>query len=539
MKHLGDITKIDGSTVPKVCVIIGGSPCQDLSVAGKRSGLSGERSGLFMEMIRIIKEMREDDKRNGRTGSDVRPRFMVWENVPGAFSSNKGEDFRIVLEEIVKVVSDRAVIPRPPKCKWRNVGVILGDGFSVAWRVLDAQFWGVPQRRRRIALVADFGGCTAPEILFERESLSGNSQESGTTWEGAAGNTEGDVGTAVDGVKCLTPWDCQSKRVFDPDGAMSTYQAMGDGGANNVAVCYSFDSLASNSMKSANPYSGCREVEVSKTLDTTAPDPSKNQGGIAVVQQSAICIQGNCIDRADTAGCNGKGWRDDNISFTLNTVDRPAVCAGFSYLAGSKAGGVGFQPECSPTFTANRNDAAVHLYDMTHADEVIRDCGEVSPTLKARMGTDGNNCPLTFANTGFGGIVESDISSTQCARQFKDSTDLCYQNYSVRRLTPLECERLQGFPDGWTDIGEWKDTNGKAHKTSDSARYKALGNSIALPPWRYVLSGVIEYCSEKTMASLFDGIGGFPLIWRELGGNTVWASEIEEFPIAVTKKHFN
>lgn len=344
---------------------------------------------------------------------------------------------------------------------------------------------------------------------------------------------------------------------------------MGDGGANNVAVCYSFDGLASNSMKSANPHSGCREVEVSKTLDTTAPDPSKNQGGIAIVQpilclndqggsvmsvsedvtvtlraqehghQPAICIQGNCIDRADTAGCNGKGWRDDDISFTLNTVDRPAVCAGFSYLAGSKAGGVGFQPECSPTLTANRNDAAVHLYDMTHADEVIRDCGEVSPTLNARMGTGGNNCPLTFANTGFGGIVESDIASTQCARQFKDSTDICFQNSIVHRLTPLECERLQGFPDGWTDIGEWTDSKGKVHKTSDSARYKALGNSIALPPWRYVLSGVIEYCNEKTMASLFDGIGGFPLIWRELGGNTVWASEIEEFPIAVTKKHFN
>lgn len=385
-----------------------------------------------------------------------------------------------------------------------------------------------------------------------------------------AGEAENCADTAVDGVKCLTPWDCQSKRVFDPDGSMSTYQAMGDGGANNVAVCYSFDSLASNSMKSSNPHSGCREVEVSKTLDTTDPNPSKNQGGIAIVQptlclndqdgsvmsvseditgtlraqehghQPAICIQGNCIDRADTAGCNGKGWRDDDVSFTLNTVDRPAVCAGFSYLAGSKSGGVGFQPECSPTLTANRNDAAVHLYDMTHADEVIRDCGEVSPTLKARMGTGGNNCPLTFANTGFGRIVESDIASTQCARQFKDSTDLCYQNYSVRRLTPLECERLQGFPDGWTDIGEWTDSKGKAHKTSDSARYKALGNSIALPPWRYVLSGVMEYCGgEKTMASLFDGIGGFPLIWRELGGNTVWASEIEEFPIAVTKKHFN
>lgn len=573
MKHLGDITKIDGRTVPKVCVVIGGSPCQDLSVAGKRSGLSGERSGLFMEMIRIIKEMREDDKRNGRTGSDVRPRFMVWENVPGAFSSNKGEDFRIVLEEIVKVVSDCTVIPRPPKCKWRNVGVIMGDGFSVAWRVLDAQFWGVPQRRRRIALVADFGGCAAPEILFERESLSGDSSPCGTPWEGTAGNTEGGVGTAVDGVKCLTPWDCQSKRVFDPDGSMCTYQAMGDGGANNVAVCYSFDSLASNSMKSANPHSGCREVEVSKTLDTTTPDPSKNQGGIAIVQptlclndqggsmmsvseditgtlraqehghQPAICIQGNCIDRADTAGCNGKGWRDDDISFTLNTVDRPAVYA----------------------------------IENHPADSRVRVSGDgIVQTLSSRMGTGGGNTPMCMIcigngqadslgmhekagalncmydqqavisidraafNQGINAQFDFEISDNGINPTLVANGPSAVSINTVRRLTPLECERLQGFPDGWTDIGEWTDTNGKSHKNSDSARYKALGNSIALPPWRYVLSGVMEHCGgEKTMASLFDGIGGFPLIWRELGGNTVWASEIEEFPIAVTKKHFN
>ena len=563
MKHLGDITKIDGRTVPKVCVVIGGSPCQDLSVAGKRSGLSGERSGLFMEMIRIIKEMREDDKRNGRTGSDVRPRFMVWENVPGAFSSNKGEDFRIVLEEIVKVVSDCTVIPRPPKNKWRNTGVILGDGFSVAWRVLDAQFWGVPQRRRRIALVADFGGSTAPEILFERESLSGDSSPCGTPWEGATGDAENGVGKAVDGVKCLTPWDCQSKRVFDPSGSMSTYQAMGDGGANNVAVCYSFDALASNSMKSANPHSGCREVEVSKTLDTTDPNPSKNQGGIAIVQpilclndqggsvmsvsedvpgtlraqehghQPAICIQGNCIDRADTAGCNGKGWRDDDISFTLNTVDRPAV-----YDARGNGDG-----ETVPTLTGD------HLNRVTDYTAICIGNGQVDQ-LRVSDKVGALNCmhdqqavisiDRAAFNQGINAQFDFEISDNGINPTLVAKGSSAVSTNIVCRLTPLECERLQGFPDGWTDIGEWTDSKGKAHKTSDSARYKALGNSIALPPWRYVLSGVMEYCGcEKTMASLFDGIGGFPLIWRELGGNTVWASEIEEFPIAVTKKHFN
>ena len=165
MKHFGDITKINGRDVPPVNVIVGGSPCQDLSVAGKREGLSGQRSGLFMEQIRIVKEMRENDRANRGANVDIRhirPRFMVWENVPGAFSSNKGEDFRIVLEETAKIVCKNAVIPRPPKNKWQPSGCILGDGWSIAWRVHDAQFWGVPQRRKRIALVADFagGGCS-------------------------------------------------------------------------------------------------------------------------------------------------------------------------------------------------------------------------------------------------------------------------------------------------------------------------------------------------------------------------------------------
>jgi DNA (cytosine-5)-methyltransferase 1 len=174
MIHYGDITKINGYDVPIVDCIIGGSPCQDLSVAGKRAGLDGERSGLFMEQIRITKEMRDNDSRSGRSNEFLRPRFFVWENVPGAFSSNKGEDFRVVLEEIAKVVEKDAVIPMPPKNKWTTSGAVVGDGWSIAWRILDAQFWGVPQRRRRIALVADFGGGCAPEILFERYCMPRN-----------------------------------------------------------------------------------------------------------------------------------------------------------------------------------------------------------------------------------------------------------------------------------------------------------------------------------------------------------------------------
>ena len=187
MKHLGDITKLNGATMPIVDIVTGGSPCQDLSVAGKRAGLAGERSGLFMEQIRIIKEMRENDRRtNGRTNEHIRPRYMVWENVPGAFSSNKGEDFRAVLEETAKVVCEDAIIPRPTGGKWSPSGCIMGDGWSIAWRVHDAQFWGVPQRRKRIALVADFGGESAPEILFERESLCGDIAESREEGQGTS-----------------------------------------------------------------------------------------------------------------------------------------------------------------------------------------------------------------------------------------------------------------------------------------------------------------------------------------------------------------
>ena len=185
MKHFGDITKLNGTTLPVVDIITGGSPCQDLSVAGKRVGLAGERSGLFMEQIRIIKEMREHDRANGRTDEHIRPRYMVWENVPGAFSSNGGKDFHAVLEETAKVAEGDARIPKFDG-KWPSAGCIMGDGWSIAWRVHDAQFWGVPQRRKRISLIADFGGERAPEILFERKGVSGNPSESGEERKGTS-----------------------------------------------------------------------------------------------------------------------------------------------------------------------------------------------------------------------------------------------------------------------------------------------------------------------------------------------------------------
>ena len=485
MNHLGDITKINGTAAPIVDCIIGGSPCQDLSVAGKRAGLAGERSGLYMEQIRVIREMREHDRANGRSGEFIRPRYMVWENVPGAFSSNHGKDFAAVLEEAVKIAEPEATPVPVPEKGWPTSGCLMGDGWSVAWRVLDAQFWGVPQRRRRIVLIADFGGLSAPEILFIRKSVSGDSEPGSETREGFAGGSAESTGSSV------------------------------------------------------------------------------------------YCLQGNGIDRADTARCNGRGWKE-NVSYTLNTIDRPAVCAGFKLGNSEKARSIGYCEEQAPALNAECGGNKPAILNMSHACDVIRDCGGISPSLQARMGTGGNQVPLTYQMQGFGDYREGNVASSCKQRDFKGSTDLVCavdcrngtenadvngtlqaksnggtsynlqnvvrENMLVRRLTPLECERLQGFPDGWTDIGEWVDSKGKAHKkSSDSSRYKALGNSIALPPWKWVLKRLCaQYERDATMASLFDGIGGFPLIWEQLNGkgSCLWASEIEEFPMAVTKKHF-
>lgn len=514
MKHLGDICKINGAEIEIVDVITGGSPCQDLSIAGKRAGLAGARSGLFMEQVRIVKEMRQRDRANGRTGDMVRPRFMVWENVPGAFSSNKGRDFAAVLEEIIRIAEPEAPDIEVPEKGWPTWGGYhdeVGGRWSVAWRVHDAQHWGVPQRRRRISVVADFGGDTAGEILFERKSVSRHLAESGTAGERLA------------------------------DGAES-----GDGGAG------------------------------------------KDSG-------SVICLKGNAIDR-DTAQ-NGK-WYQEDKSYTLDATDRHGVCAGFKLGNSEHARSIGYAEEQSPTLNAEcgGNKPAVmclndqggnvmgvshdvsgtlraqehghqpSVLDMSHACDVIRDCGEIAPSLQARMGTGGNQVPLTYqdvtgtrspgahAGSYNGQDAYNDMlvcgatpdvahalrAKAACAYR-EDAETYPVQNMVVRRLTPMECERLQGFPDGWTDIGEWRDSKGKMRKPSDSPRYKALGNSIALPFWDFLAKRIsAQYLRPVTMGSLFDGIGGFPLVFERHNGKGTarWASEIEEFPIAVTKLRF-
>ena len=544
MLHLGDITKIHGGEAPVVDVVIGGSPCQDLSIAGKRAGLAGARSGLYMEQIRIIKEMRDRDRRMGRTGEFVRPRYMVWENVPGAFSSNGGKDFAAVLEEAIRVAEPEAPDIEVPEKGWNTWGGYhdeMGGRWSVAWRVLDAQHWGVPQRRRRIALVADFGGDTAWEISFEQQSMSGYPAESEAPGEGSAGDSENGAAYAV------------------------RIRGGCDGGGKGALV----QTEKSGTIKAGN--------------DQTIFCMATQQGGAEVRSD----------DRAPTL----------TASAGMSGNNQPVVCAGFKLGNSEQARSIGYAEEQAPTLNAEcgGNKPAVmclndqggnvmgvshdvsgtlraqerghqpSILDMSHACDVIRDCGEVCPSLQARMGTGGNQIPLTYG-IGNGQVNEAAVMAEEVSQTLntmhddqavmcgvycpekahalkakancdfrEDSETYPVQNMVVRRLTPLECERLQGFPDHWTDLGEWTDSKGKRHKDADSPRYKALGNAIALPPWKWLLKRLCgNYERDATMASLFDGIGGFPLIWEQLNGSgtCLWASEIEEFPIAVTKRRF-
>lgn len=456
MQHIGDITKIDGAAIEPVWCATGGSPCQDLSIAGKRAGLAGARSGLFMEQIRVIKEMREHDKQLGRSGELIRPRYMVWENVPGALSSNKGRDFAAVLEETIRIVEPEAPGIEVPAKGWPTWGGYRDvDGrWSVAWRVHDAQYWGVPQRRRRIALVADFGGDTAFEILFERTGMSGDLEPRGEAGERPAGGAEAGASYAV-----RIRGGCEG----GGKGTLIQTEKSGTLGAGNdqTIFCYGISACESNAMKSSNPKSGVYVADTSRTLDLNGGNPACNQGGIAVVQR-AYQMQGfGDYRQADVASaCKQRDYKD-----STDLV-------------------VGLDGECN-SYTERYGTLRAHA-----------SCG-AEETLMHRM--------------------------------------------VVRRLTPLECERLQGFPDGWTDIGDYTDSTGKKRKTSDSARYKALGNSIALPFWRWMFGRMAAYLPEgATLGSLFDGIGGFPLCWEDVhgAGTAVWASEIEEFPIAVTKKRF-
>lgn len=516
---------------------------QDLSIAGKRKGLAGERSGLFMEQIRIIKEMREHDRKTGRTGEFVRPRYMVWENVVGAQSSQQGRDFAAVLEEAIRVAEPEAPDIQVPDKGWPTWGGYRDvDGrWSVAWRVLDAQWWGVPQRRRRIALVADFGGTTAHEILFNAKGVHRHPETGREAGERSSRGTEGGTsctdrirggcdgggkGALVQSERSgtlgthnnqtlfrgvLTPWDSQANHVYGENGIWPSLQAREKSGQNRESVF------------------------------------------CVPINDKATRFSGGGDTRKDDGAGNGLGvGHDGDPSPTLTAADRHGVyCAGFKLGNSEQARSIGYSEELAPTLNAECGGNKPAILDMSHANDVIRECGDVVPTLQSRMGTGGNQVPLTYqkvagtlspgAHAGSYNGQDAYNDMLICSAERPDTYESAPTGI-VRRLTPMECERLQNFPDGWTDIGAWTDEKGKLHKeSSDSARYKAMGNSIALPPWKWVLKRLCaQYERDASLGSLFDGLGGFPLIWMQLNGwNSVkWASEIEPFCIAVTKRHF-
>ncbi len=623
MKHYGDISQMDGGKIEPVDIITFGSPCTDMSVAGRRAGLEGQQSVLFYQAIRIIKEMR--CATNGKY-----PRYIVWENVPGAFSSNSGEDFKAVLEAVIGVAEPGTQVPMPEKNRWPYADCYMGDGWSVAYRVLDAQFWGVPQRRKRIYLVADFAGGRAFDILFKSEGLSGYSAESFRSWQRTAGSAADCTGTAslclndqggqrMDvtddvtatlraeahhppcvlesagfctehssksrsigyeeetsptlraGVVPATVYEnhSQDTRYTGPIDTAPTVSATYGMGGNNqpfvvseetpktlkirsgcegggkgaliqenksatlscnndqtlfepcnwdgqqtaptltahnaggnqrmpdknhfncVLQAYGICSKESNAMKSDNPHSGIYEADTSRTIDGNGGNPGCNQGGIAVVESYAI--QGSMIGRDDKNGPQGDGINED-VSFTLNTVDRHAV---YTMTTGS--------------FAQVSEDKAPTVLARDYKDPTAVCYG---------IGRDTFN---QGKNAKFAPTFEPELQPTLVAK----GPGAIQSGYTVRRLTPTECARLQGFPDWWcddlgiaeptmADIQYWYDvfethrrimgssTKPKSLKQiakwlrdphSDAAEYKMWGNGVALPCVVFVLSGIV-WCTQ-------------------------------------------
>lgn len=614
MKHLGNIQNINGAEIEPVDVITRGSPCQDLSLAGKRAGLiEGSRSNLFFEYMRIVREMREAT--NGEY-----PRYIVWENVFGAFSSNKGEDFKAVLDTIIQIKNPEAAqVPMPENGRWPYADILMGDGWSIAYRTLDAQYWGVPQRRRRIYLVADFRGQSAGKILFESESLSRNPAKGCCKGQGTSHSVEKGIGetSSFNSVMCLNDQGGQRMDVtesmtstlraasnhpplvFENHGqdtrfkgplkvaqtVLSTYGTGGnnqpfvvetpktlkirsgcDGGkgaliqndksatlgcnndqtlfvpANHAVFAdkaaslsaaegpkgpssqalsnpeenfvaelkaYGISSYDSNSMKSANPNAGIYEADTARTLDIKGGNPACNQGGIAVVEKN---------------GCSSTSGERNTVAYGLDMA---------SYNQGQNAKfDFTVERELEPPLLAQGPGAVSvgSFYPQMKAEsKCYREDGKSNTLVN---GTNpGYQNAITYAmTTGEFIQVEKEKTPTLAARDYKapdvvNDRPAEEMEYIVRRLTPKECARLQGFPDWWCadlgienpsdeEIAEWRDiftaynkamgkkvkpkTDNQIRKWlrnpySDSAEYKLWGNGVALPCVQLVMNGIAHY----------------------------------------------
>ena len=540
MKHYGDISVLNGAELPPVDIITFGSPCQDMSVAGKRSGLDGSRSSLFYEAIRIIKEMR------GATDGKY-PRYIVWENVPGAFSSNKGQDFRAVLEEVCKVKDAEVSVPFPGK--WENAGRIMGNGYSVAWRQFDAQFWGVPQRRKRIYLVADFAGGSAGKILFESEGLSGYSAEGFRSWQTAAGasaegsgetggfsvdgyNSSVDEVAATLGVNCGVSTGRNGVMVLNDQGG-SRMDATEDMTCTLRAESHHPPLVFENHSQDSR-YTGPQDTV--QTILSTFGTGGNNQPFVLETPKT-LKIRSGCEgggkgaliqdDLSATLGCN-----NDQTLFVPKAY---GICSKGSNSMMSDNPHSGFyEADTSRCLDANGGDpscnqggiAVVAIEGNGSRPSHRGDGYKETDAMYTLNATEQHGVAYSSSKASFFTSAEKELANTLVATDYKDPpivNDEDDADYIVRRLTPTECARLQGFPDWWCDdlatqeptqedIDYWKEVfethrkvMGTASKPktesqiikwlkdphSDSAEYKMWGNGVALPNVFFVLSGIV------------------------------------------------
>lgn len=581
MKHYGSITDIDGAKVEPVDIICGGSPCQDLSVAGKQAGLDGgTRSHLFYEMVRIIKEMR-------KATDGKKPRYIVWENVPGAFSSNNGYDFMSVLQSFAEIAEADVHVPEPErkanKLVWRYAGEMVGRGWSIAWRTVDAQYWGVPQRRRRIYLVVDLDSECAGEILFERNSVSGNTEQSGEAGKETAADAHGSV-NGENNVKCLNPWDSQTIRQYSVDGVAPNLNANTGGGQNRWGVCYPNVARTLTAEYDASPcidrgqnicvYESKSALEEnwsgSDVKNALRANASKSDHCVVYsIHDKATRYKGGGNTRKNDGAANGIGICDGNTMYTLDTACRHGIAytadcrnavlnheisgtlqakpnGGFSYNCINPVvyPGVGItskenKSNPKPGDAAPTLDTDSRKY-LVYANSVGALCARDYKGV-SRQNVEENKV-IAYDKQRLGVYEQNGVSSTLAARDYKDASDLVVEktlcNYIVRRLTPLECSRLQGFPDCWElnletpnptedDIAFWTevfethrkvvspDVKPKTRKQiikwlkdpySDSASYKMWGNGMAFPNMLHVMKGISGMdCESKVRRTETEG----------------------------------
>ena len=559
MRHLGDISLIDGSQVEPVDIITFGSPCQDMSIAGKRSGLDGEHSGLFYQAIRIVKEMRE--KTNGEY-----PRYIVWENVPGAFSSNKGHDFKAVLEEIIGIRFDSVSVPIAEK--WKGAGLVMADGFSLAWRVMDAQHWGVPQRRKRIYLVADLVGESAGRILFESESMPWHTPPCFRTGQDATGCTHGspgspsqiclndqggqrmDVSCEVTATlraesnhpPCVVALECHSSdsRIGIGKGhAIQTLTGRMGTGGNNVPLlmerhlggCLGCFDVRFTSEGTRNARANAYEADTSRTIDTSGNSPDSNHGGIAVVYGT------RSVPGPTTQSNNPYNKSDEAETIeTLDTIDRNSDCDQRGMcVAALQEPMIGNTPDCIGSHPVAFGIGREAFNQGKNAKFGFAVQEELQPSIIASGPGAVADPSYSASRSSFFTSALKEKAGTLVATDYKDPPIVSDRGdeevkYVVRRLTPTECARLQGFPDWWCDCLEtenpgerelvwWKDVfltkaraMGKKSKPksdreitkwlknprSDAAEYKMWGNGVALPNVMAVLSGIVREASQNT-----------------------------------------